>query len=197
MRLAAAGGDSAAIFGVNLGSNTVRLTAIHNPRGHCLPPVQYAQNFDPCLLHPIDGYEWRPADDQFTGSYHAACAAHERMPCQHVRLAFDLLIQPRGCGGIVFRDVVQLLKPGARRGLEPANRQAVAFLLSRDFPSHAARLVALLRFTSSWESHAAWGSSASSSARCTSARNHASCSRAARCRSTNSRMNSRTNCDPD
>ena len=38
MRLAAAGGDSAAIFGVNLGSNTVRLTAIHNPRGHCLPP---------------------------------------------------------------------------------------------------------------------------------------------------------------
>lgn len=77
------------------------------------------------------------------------------MLCQHICLTLNLLIQPGGCCGIVFRDVIQLIEAAARRARQPADRQADAFPLLREAPRHAARLAALLRFTTSCESHAA------------------------------------------
>ena len=62
---------------------------------------------------------------------------------QYICLMFDRLIDPRRSGGIIFGDIVQLLKPGAGRGFEPANRQTAASSTAVDLLRQAARLIAL------------------------------------------------------
>ncbi len=110
--------------------------------------MQQSKDFEPLPPDAIDKDEWRVADNQLTCSLHATDPTHQRVICQHTRLPLDLLIKSDGGGGIVLGNIVQLLEAIASRCIKPQNRQ-LAIFSDAAAACHAARLLALCRFTSS------------------------------------------------
>lgn len=105
--------------------------------------MQDTENLDPPPFNAIDRNVRGAADDQLARSFHAAFATNQRVPCKHINLPLYLFIEPGRSGGVVLRDIVQLLKPGTGRGLEPANGQTLDFAEEMDLLRQAARLIKL------------------------------------------------------
>lgn len=82
-------------------------------------------------------------DYQLASSLHAPFVAQERMLCQQIRLALDLLIQPDGRCWIICGNVIELFKPVTCRGPEPANDEKGVFSGVAELLSQAALLMAL------------------------------------------------------
>jgi len=110
--------------------------------------MQDAENLDSIPLDPIDRNERGPVYHKFACTFDATNSAHQRVFGEAVCLALNLFIEFDGGRWVVSGDEVQLLKPVLCGRLEPTNGQLAAFFSMRVLPSHAARLIALCRFTS-------------------------------------------------